>query len=55
MKDIRKTTKRLILALYNIDKIYYLSEKKKQLSDAEFCIMYALDDEPHSQREIAEE
>ncbi len=56
MKDIRKTAKRLTLALYNIDKIYYLSEKKKRLSDAELCVMYALDDgEPHSQKEIAEQ
>lgn len=56
MDDIRKTAKRLILALCNIDKTYYLSEKKKRLSDAELCIMYALDDgEPHSQKEIAEE
>lgn len=32
------------------------SEKKKRLSDAELCIMYALDDgQPHSQKEICEE
>ncbi len=56
MSDIRKKAKRLILALYHIDEIYYTSEKKKRLSDAELCIMYALDDgKPHSQREIAEE
>ena len=56
MNDIRKTAKRLILTLCSIDKTYYLSEKKKRLSDAELCIMYALDDgEPHSQKEIAEE
>lgn len=56
MNNIRKTAKRLILAFCNIDKVYYLSEKKKRLSDAELCIMYALDDgEPHSQKEIAEE
>lgn len=56
MDDTRRTAKRLILALCNIDKTYYLSEKKKRLSDAELCIMYALDDgEPHSQKEIAEE
>ncbi len=55
MNGIRNKAKRLILALYNIDEIYYASEKKKRLSDAELCIMYALDDgEPHSQREIAE-
>ena len=56
MNDIRKTMKRLTLALCSIDKTYYLSEKKKRLSDAELCIMYALDDgKPHSQKEIAEE
>lgn len=56
MDDIRKTAKRLSLALCSIDKTYYLSEKKKRLSDAELCIMYTLDDgEPHSQKEIAEE
>ncbi len=56
MSNIRNKAKRLILALYNIDEIYYTSEKKKRLSDAELCIMYALDDgAPHSQREIAEE
>lgn len=56
MKDIRKQAKRLILALYNIDETYYASEKKKRLSDAELCIMYALDDgKPHSQKEICDE
>ena len=56
MDDMRKVAKRLIVALCNIDKAYYSTEKKKRLSDAELCIMYALDDgEPHSQREIAEE
>lgn len=56
MNDIRATAKRLILALYNIDEVYYVSEKKKRLSDAELCIMYALDDgQPHSQKEICDE
>lgn len=56
MEDIRKKAKRLILALYNIDEVYYASEKKKRLSDAELCILYALDDgQPHSQKEICEE
>lgn len=56
MDDIRATAKRLILALYNIDEVYYVSEKKKRLSDAELCIMYALDDgQPHSQKEICDE
>ena len=55
MKDIRATAKRLILALYNIDEVYYTSEKKRRLSDAELCVLYALDDgQPHSQKEICE-
>ena len=55
MKDIRASAKRLILALYNIDEVYYASEKKQRLSDAELCILYALDDgQPHSQKEICE-
>jgi len=56
MKDLRTTAKRLILALYNIDEVYYVNEKKKRLSDAELCIMYALDhDQPHSQKEICDD
>lgn len=53
---MRETARRLILALYNIDEAYYLNENKKKLSDAELCVMYALDDgKPHSQREISQE
>lgn len=53
---MRATARRLILALYNIDETYYLNESKKKLSDAELCVMYALDDgKPHSQREISRE
>ena len=53
---MRETARRLILALYNIDEAYYLNENKKKLSDAELCVMYALDDgKPHSQREISKE
>lgn len=53
---MRENARRLIVALYNIDEIYYLSECKKKLSDAEFTVMYALDDgKPHSQREISQE
>ncbi len=53
---MRETARRLIVALYNIDEIYYLSECKKKLSDAELTVMYALDDgQPHSQREISQE
>jgi len=55
MEDIRAKAKRLILALYNIDEVYYTSEKKRRLSDAELCILYALDDgQPHSQKEICD-
>jgi len=53
MRDIAR---RLILALYNIDEVYYLNEGRKKISDAELSVMYALDDgNPHSQREISQE
>lgn len=53
---MRETARRLIFALYKIDEAYYLSERYKKLSDAELCVMYALDDgKPHSQREISQE
>ncbi len=53
---MRETARRLIFALYHIDETYYLNEKNKKLSDAELCVMYALDDgKPHSQREISQE
>lgn len=53
---MRETARRLIRALYNIDEVYYLNEAKKKVSDAELCVMYALDDgKPHSQREICQE
>lgn len=53
---MRATARRLILALYNIDEVYFVNEKKKKLSDAELCLMYALDDgKPHSQKEISTE
>lgn len=53
---MRETARRLIRALYNIDEAYYLNEGKRKVSDAELCVMCALDDgEPHSQREISQE
>jgi len=53
---MRATARRLILALYRIDEAYYLNENKKKLSDAQLCVMYALDDgKPHSQREISQQ
>lgn len=49
-------TRRLNLALYNIDLAYLISERKKHISDSELCLMYALDDgEPHSQKGISEQ
>lgn len=53
---MRETARRLILALYNIDEVYYLNEGQRKISDAELSVMYALDDgKPHSQREISQE
>lgn len=53
---MRVIARRLILALYNIDEVYYLNEGRKKISDAELSVMYALDDgKPHSQREISRE
>lgn len=53
---MRGIARRLILALYNIDEVYYLNEGRKKISDAELSVMYALDDsKPHSQREISQE
>lgn len=53
---MREQARRLIFALYHIDETYYLNEKNKKLSDAELCVMYALNDgKPHSQREISQE
>ncbi len=51
---MKQKARRLALALYNIDVVYLTNEKSKQLSDAELCLMYALDDgEPHSQKDIS--
>jgi len=53
---MREIARRLILALYNIDEVYYLNEGRKKISDAELSVMYAMDDgKPHSQREISQE
>lgn len=53
---MREKARRLILALYNIDEVYFLNEGKRKISDAELSVMYALDDgKPHSQREISQE
>ena len=51
---MREKAKRLTLALFNIDEIYLLHERRKRVSEAELCLMYALDDgNPHSQKSIA--
>lgn len=53
---MRETARRLILALCKVDVVYLASEKNKPISDAEYCFMYALDDEqPHSQKDIGQE
>ncbi len=53
---MRNTARRLILALYNIDDVYFVNEKLKGFSDAELSVLYALDDgEAHSQAEISRE
>lgn len=42
------------MAINNIDEAYMLNEKKRQISESELCLMYALDDgKPHSQKEIS--
>ena len=51
---MKRKVRRLALAFYNIDEVYFANEKNRQLSDAELCLMYALDDgEPHSQKDIS--
>lgn len=53
---MRNFARRLNRALFNIDEAYFLSYNKKRVSNAELCVMYALDDgQLHSQKEIAEE
>lgn len=53
---MRKIARRLMLALYKIDEIYYMNEGKRKLAYSELCVMYALDDgKPHSQKEISQE
>lgn len=56
MNQHRMTARRLIIALSNVDISYMLSRKISSVSEAELFMMYALDDnEPHSQKEIAEQ
>lgn len=56
MDQFRMTARRLIIALANADISYMLSQKISSVSEAELYMMYALDDnEPHSQKEIAEQ
>lgn len=56
MDQYRATVRRLSLALANLDLAYMLSQKISSVSEAELYMMYVLDDdEPHSQKEIAEQ
>ena len=56
MDHYRKTVRRLVIALSNVDISYMLSRKISSVSETELFMMYALDDrEPHSQKEIAEQ
>lgn len=53
---MRKLSRRLAIALNKIDVAYLANENKKTISDAEYCFLYALDDDlPHSQKDISEE
>lgn len=56
MPTNRQHARRLTLALYKIDEVYSLNDKRKSINTSELCLMYALDDgEPHSQSRIARE
>ena len=53
---MRENARRLVLAVCKANEVYYQCEQKKHISDAELCVLYALDDNiPHSQKAIAEE
>ncbi len=53
---MREAARRLTLALNKIDVVYLAGEKGREITDAEYCFMYALDDgKPHSQMEICRE
>ena len=56
MDQYRMAARRLGIALSNVDSSYMLSQTISSVSEAELCMMYALDDdEPHSQKEISEQ
>ncbi len=56
MKDYRQLARLNSLISYQTDNIYYNYEKKCNISDAEACLIYALDEEgPHSQKQICED
>lgn len=56
MDRYRMAARRLGMALSNVDSSYMLSQKISSVSEAELCMMYALDDgKPHSQKEISEQ
>ena len=53
---MRERVRRLVLAINKIDVVYLAGETPGGISDAEYCFMYALDDDkPHSQMEICKE
>ena len=56
MDQYRKTARRLMIALSNVDIAYMLSRRISSVSEVELFMMYVLDDdEMHSQKEIAEQ
>lgn len=56
MKNARHTMQRLVIALNNVDKIYYYDTAKIGVTESLLWLLYALDNgEAHSQREICAE
>ena len=56
MQNARMRARRLNLALYYIDHVYYANEQKNSIKDSELCLMYALDDgSAHSQKQICQD
>lgn len=53
MDLMRQLARRLNIVLYGIDRAYYCSKQYDTVSEAELCLMYALDDgAQHSQKQI---
>lgn len=56
MDFIREKARRLTIALFKIDEIYFTNEQKISIKESELCLMYALDDgKSHSQRQVSEQ